>query len=396
MSAELEYGMGSSLGDALFESLPFPIVVLGQDFILEAANSAWHVLTGNPPQQQIRLNTQESATFMQACLQAGLFTRDESPAIETGLILVSQGKLSRYSTNLTPASGVPLLLIATKLQGQAGRLLITFMEYSVAIHAAASVACIRGLVDSSRDAIVGLSPDGRILTWSGSSREVFGYTAEEMRGKDISCIAPPDRHPESHEILNRLQKGERIDRLQTVRLRKDGQPIDILLSGFPLWDASGGIAGLTLVIRPEESVEDCREHSMDVTREISDLARVTGQPVAAVTALSFGLTPLQESNPDMFNEVVGRYTQVLERALKEKGFKVENKTSEALRSIAESLGRLRAGPRDTMDIHVAALKKLTVNRQPSVTQVYLSEGRLKVIELLGDLVAFYRNYAVIR
>lgn len=397
MSAELDYGMGSSFGGALFESLPLPVVVLGGGLVLEMGNACWRALVA-PALQVSNLTSSDliQLPFQQACLRSGLIVKDEALALETGLSLVAEGRLTRFSTRLFPASGNSLLLVAARLEGAEGRLVVAVIDHAATFQGAVSVACIRGLVDASRDAVIGLSREGKILTWNGPSSEVFGYAAEEVRGQDISCITPPDRHPENHEILERLLKGERIDRLETIRKAKDGSHIDVLLSGFPLWDASGGIVGLTLVIRPQVLAGNDIEQTSDVHREISDLARLTGQPVAAVTALSFGLSPLSESNPDGFREFVDEYVRVLEQAMKERGFKVENSSSEALRTIAESLGQYRAGPRDVMDIHVAAIREITENTQPSVSQIYLSEGRLKVIELLGYLLAFYRNHAVIR
>ena len=81
---------------------------------------------------------------------------------------------------------------------------------------------LAAIVDSSHDAIVSKDLNGVITTWNRGAERIFGYTAEEMIGKPITILIPPDRHNEEVGILERIRRGERIDHYETIRQRKDG------------------------------------------------------------------------------------------------------------------------------------------------------------------------------
>ncbi|MBB4568881.1 PAS domain S-box protein [Rhizobium leucaenae] len=105
------------------------------------------------------------------------------------------------------------------------------------------------IVESSHDAIVSKNLDGIITTWNRSAERLFGYTADEVVGKSITIIIPPDRMDEETEILRRIRTGEMIDHLETVRRRKDGSLVDISLTISPVRDAKGRIVGASKIAR---------------------------------------------------------------------------------------------------------------------------------------------------
>ena len=110
-------------------------------------------------------------------------------------------------------------------------------------------ALLAAIVESSDDAIVSKSLEGVILTWNSGAQRIFGYTAAEAIGQSINLIIPPERRQEEREILRRLRRGERIDHLETVRVAKDGQRLDISLTVSPVRDAKGRIVGASKVAR---------------------------------------------------------------------------------------------------------------------------------------------------
>ena len=108
---------------------------------------------------------------------------------------------------------------------------------------------LAAIVDSSDDAIISKNLDGVITTWNKSAERIFGYTAEEAVGQHITLIIPPNRHQEEVTILERLSRGERIDHVETVRMRKDGTLLDISVTISPLKDAAGHVTGASKVAR---------------------------------------------------------------------------------------------------------------------------------------------------
>ena len=92
---------------------------------------------------------------------------------------------------------------------------------------------LASIVDNSHDAIISKNLDGIIQTWNRGAERIFGYTAEEVVGKPVTILMPPERINEEPGILARLRAGERIDHYQTVRRHKDGTSAGYLAYRFP-------------------------------------------------------------------------------------------------------------------------------------------------------------------
>ncbi len=104
-------------------------------------------------------------------------------------------------------------------------------------------ALLAAIVASSEDAIVSKTLDSIVTYWNTAAERLFGFTAAEMIGQSILRIIPPELQREEVDILAKLRRGERIERYETTRLRKDGQKLDISLTISPIRDASGTIIG---------------------------------------------------------------------------------------------------------------------------------------------------------
>jgi PAS domain S-box-containing protein len=85
---------------------------------------------------------------------------------------------------------------------------------------------LAAVVELSHDAIVSKNLDGVITSWNKGAERLFGYTAEEAVGENITLIIPPDHRDEERTIIERLTRGERVDYFETVRMRKDGSLFD--------------------------------------------------------------------------------------------------------------------------------------------------------------------------
>lgn len=126
--------------------------------------------------------------------------------------------------------------------------------------------------------------------------------------------------------------------------------------------------------------------------ELSDLATADG---ASVTAESLGVIPLRERSFMTFDTLADRYRDLLEVNLRGRQFTTEVGGAEAgLRDLARDLGFLRAGPRDVIEIHVAATEAAISNQARGRRLVLLETARLQVLELMGDLVSYYRSQSL--
>jgi PAS domain S-box-containing protein len=108
---------------------------------------------------------------------------------------------------------------------------------------------LAAVVESSDDAILSKDVNGIIATFNQGAERLFGYKAEEVIGKPVTILIPPDRQHEEPEILACIRRGERVHQFETVRRRKDGTLIDISLTVSPLKDAQGRIIGASKIAR---------------------------------------------------------------------------------------------------------------------------------------------------
>jgi len=108
---------------------------------------------------------------------------------------------------------------------------------------------LSSIVECSEDAIIGKNLDGIVLSWNQGAERIYGYSAEEMVGQSISRLVPPDHGDEFAEILQYLKLGQRIEHMETERLRKDGHRIFVAVTISPLRDDGGVIVGAATIAR---------------------------------------------------------------------------------------------------------------------------------------------------
>ena len=105
------------------------------------------------------------------------------------------------------------------------------------------------LVASSDDAIIGKDPQSVITTWNPAAERLYGYKAEEVVGRNISILLPPDRTDELEAVLGRVAKGAGAQHYDTKRVHKDGHLIDVAMTVSPIRDLEGGIVGTSTIQR---------------------------------------------------------------------------------------------------------------------------------------------------
>ena len=134
------------------------------------------------------------------------------------------------------------------------------------------------VVESSNDAIITQSLDATITSWNRAAEQLFGFTAAEAVGQRIDIIVPPDRHSEVDDILARIGRGETIEQHETLRMHKDGKPIDVSLSLAPIRSSSGEIIGASKTARDlgeRKQAQKAIEERQRVFETSQDLILVT-------------------------------------------------------------------------------------------------------------------------
>lgn len=128
------------------------------------------------------------------------------------------------------------------------------------------LAFLAAIVESSDDAIIGITTGGRIASWNRGASTIYGYTAGEVIGRPIAILALPERQDEIALLLARLQRGERVRHFRTLHLAKSGQIINVSLSVSPIIDITGRLLGASAIARDiterlqaEESLREAEE-----------------------------------------------------------------------------------------------------------------------------------------
>jgi PAS domain S-box-containing protein len=197
---------------------------------------------------------------------------------------------------------------------------------------------LAAIVESSDDAILSKDLNGVIQTWNSGAERMFGYTAEEAIGRNITMIVPEDRLPEETEVLRRVRIGLSIEHFETVRRRKDGGLIDISLTVSPIRAANGDVVGASKIAR--DITESLRLRAM-----AEDASRLKDEFLAV---LSHELrTPL--------NTVLG-YARMLKREDQRMTGPLRERALDALERNADALSRLVNDILDTSRIVTGKLR----------------------------------------
>src|SRR5215471_19368227 len=113
----------------------------------------------------------------------------------------------------------------------------------------AEAARLAAIVESSEDAIASKDLNGIITSWNASAERMFGYQAEEIIGKSVMTIIPPELHKDEDMILGKIRRGERLEHFETVRVTKSGQRLNVSLTVSPIKDREGKIIGAAKIVR---------------------------------------------------------------------------------------------------------------------------------------------------
>ena len=145
-------------------------------------------------------------------------------------------------------------------------------------------ARLAAIVEGTTDAIFSRDMAGTILTWNSAAETMYGYAAAEVVGTPISIIVPPERMNEVVDILGKLKRGERIEGMETTRVRKDGGPIEVSMTISPVKDEKGRVIGAAIIAR---DITERRRLEQERLKLIADLQNALSQ----VKQLS-GLLPI--------------------------------------------------------------------------------------------------------
>lgn len=162
--------------------------------------------------------------------------------------------------------------------------------------AAEQQSWLAAIIDSSEEAIVSKTLDGRITSWNAAAERLFGYPAAAAIGQPIALIVPEDRRAEEEQLLERLRRGERIDHFETLRRHRDGHLLDVALTVSPVFDGSGRVVGASKIvhdIRDRRRLAQLQQRALELEAENRSVLEIAQGRSAFLSRMSHELrTPL--------------------------------------------------------------------------------------------------------
>ncbi len=190
-----------------------------------------------------------------------------------------QGRIGDLEFELVRKDGTPMwvLLSATAIKNAEGNFVAsrsTFVDITERKRSEEAHSRLAAIVESSDDAILGTTLEGIITSWNRGAERIYGYPEEEVVGRPISMLVPPERAEEIPAILQKVRRGERVDNYETVRVRKDGGRIDVSITVSPIRDSKGNVVGVSTVARDvterKQAEEEIRHLNETLERRVAE------------------------------------------------------------------------------------------------------------------------------
>ena len=287
----------------LAEAIPQIVWATTRDGSPQYFNQRWLEYTGAPANSQEPWPERVHPDHLDQTLSAW------KQSLASGSPFVIETKLRDSAANYRWHLGRALPLRNDR--GEVARWLGTFTDIDDQKRAEEAMSRLAAIVESSEDAIYSMDLNGQIKSWNRGAEKMYGYSVGEMIGQSVSRLTPSDRLHENADILELLRRGESIEHIETIRLRKDGTTVEVSMAISPVRNAAGEIAGASTIAR-DISERNRATEALRKTEKLAATGRLAGtmaheinNPLEAVTHLLY----LIDKSPSL-DQAARNYTQI--------------------------------------------------------------------------------------
>jgi len=135
-------------------------------------------------------------------------------------------------------------------------------------------AQLADIVQSSDDAIIGMTMEGNILSWNRGAERVFGYSSSQVYGKPISQLFDPPRGGELREALDAIQNMRTVSRYETVGIKQGGGSMETAVTMSPILKSDGSLSGVSAIVR-DISAQKRLQQQLLVAQKMEAIGRLS-------------------------------------------------------------------------------------------------------------------------
>jgi two-component system CheB/CheR fusion protein len=271
--SESEVKAARNYAEATIRTAPYPLLVLRTDLTINTANESFYKTFAAEPGQTVGRSVFDLEGGAWNIPKLRMFLEDVLPRNS----VFDDFELTHDFPRLGRRT---MLLNARRLDlddGTPRMILLAIEDITERQRAEVAIAALAAIVNSSDDAIIGTSQNGAITNWNGAAKRMFGYSEEEAVGQPMTMLIPPERLEEESEIVARLNRGERIEHFETIRLRKNRAPMDVAVTISPIIDGAGRVVGASQIARDiterKQVRSDLEKSNAELQSHIEELSR---------------------------------------------------------------------------------------------------------------------------
>jgi PAS domain S-box-containing protein len=230
---------------ALFNLLPVGVSITDKDRNIRDANLALESIMGLSRSDLLK-GTQETRKYIRS--DGTEMLAEEFPSVRA---LEEKGSIQSSEIGIIKEDGSTIWtdVSTIALPFSDGQVVIITRDITEHKKAEEKIKNLANIVESSSDAIITEYLDGIITSWNKGAEQVYGYSAEEILGKNISILEPDILKGEIKQFSEKIKSGERIQHYETLRLKKDGTIINVSVTLSPILDSSGELVAFSAIVR---------------------------------------------------------------------------------------------------------------------------------------------------